>query len=61
MSSVLISHINTRVERTKAYNLVDLVILCMGSVIGGADDWVSIARLAQCKQNGWKRWSLFPQ
>ena len=68
MSSAFISHINShfgelsdpRVERTRAYNLVDLVILCICGVICGADDWVSIAKFAECKQDWWKRWGLFP-
>ena len=55
MSAVFIPHINShfgelsnpRVSRTKAYDLVDLVILC----ICGADNWVFIAKFVQCKQD----------
>ena len=68
MSLGFISHINShfdelpdpRVERTKAYNLVDLIILCICAVICGADDWVSIAKFARSKQNWWRQWGLFP-
>jgi len=68
MSLALISHMNShfndlsdpRIERTKAYNLVDLVVLCICAVICGADDWVSIARFAASKKSWWKQWGLFP-
>jgi predicted transposase YbfD/YdcC len=49
-----------RVERTKVYNLADLVILCICAVICGADDWISIARFAECKKEWWRQWGLFP-
>ena len=68
MSQKLISHINAnfstltdpRVARTKAYNLIDLVILCICAVICGADNWVSIARFGASKKDWWQRWGLFP-
>lgn len=67
MSLELISHMSyhfnelsdPRIERTKAYNLVDLVILCICAVICGADDWVSIAKFAHSKKDWWKSWGLF--
>ena len=67
VSSVIIFHMNhhfsqlsdPRIERTKAYNLVDLVILCICAVICGADDWVSIAKFAESKKAWWNRWGLF--
>src|SRR5258708_12398636 len=32
-----------RVERTKEYELLDIIVIAIGAVICGADDWVDIA------------------
>ncbi|PDV98230.1 ISAs1 family transposase [Candidatus Chloroploca asiatica] len=32
-----------RIERTKAHNLLDSIIITLCAVIGGADDWVGVA------------------
>ena len=68
MEKELIAHIGShfnelsdpRVERTKAYNLVELVILCICAVICGADDWVSMAKFGASKKDWWQKMGLFP-
>ena len=70
MSALIISHMKShfnelsssdqRVDRTKKYNLIDLVVLCICGVICGADDWVSISKFAESKKEWWKKWGLFP-
>ena len=39
-----------RIERTKAHNLLDIIIITIGAVIGGADDWVGVAEFGTSKQ-----------
>jgi hypothetical protein len=39
-----------RIERTKAHNLLDSIIITIGAVICGADDWVGVAEFGTSKQ-----------
>jgi hypothetical protein len=39
-----------RIERTKAHNLLDSIIITMCAVICGADDWVGVAEFGTSKQ-----------
>lgn len=43
-----------RIERTKAHNLLDIIIITICAVICGADDWVSVAEFGVSKQ-AWLR------
>ncbi len=43
-----------RIERTKAHNVLDIIIITMCAVICGADDWVSVAEFGVSKQ-AWLR------
>ena len=43
-----------RIERTKKHLLHDIVVITICAVIGGADDWVNIARFARAKQKWFK-------
>ena len=38
-----------RIERTKAHNLLDIIIITICAVICGADDWVSVAEFGTSK------------
>lgn len=39
-----------RIERTKAHNLLDIIIITICAVICGADDWVGVAAFGTSKQ-----------
>lgn len=39
-----------RIERTKAHNLLDMIVITVCAVICGADDWVGVAEFGKSKQ-----------
>jgi hypothetical protein len=39
-----------RIERTKAHNLLDIIIITICAVICGADDWVGVAEFGTSKE-----------
>src|SRR4051812_15418113 len=49
-----------RVERTKKHLLHDIVVITICAVIGGADDWVNIARFARAKRKWFKSFLSLP-
>lgn len=49
-----------RIERTKKHLLHDILVITICAVIGGADDWVNIARFARCKRKWFKSFLSLP-
>lgn len=39
-----------RVERTKLYPLINILVITLAAVVAGADDWVSIAEFGEARQ-----------
>ena len=49
LASYFVAVDDPRIERTKAHNLLDIIIITICAVICGADDWVSVAEFGTSK------------
>lgn len=44
-----------RIERTKVHPLINILVITLAAVVGGADDWVSIAEFGEAKREWFAR------
>lgn len=49
-----------RIDRTKRHLLLDIVTIALGAVIGGADNWVEIARFGRIKEAWFRTFLALP-
>ncbi len=51
---------DTRIDRTKLHNLLDIILLSICAVLCGAETWIDIAEFGQARQDWLKTFLRLP-